>query len=180
MSLMTEARVLQAITRDVSLAHLSESRIQPWLDSVKCLTEYPLSAEVWVFAPDFRRVLVVEHRWRGLVPPGGRLESLETPREAAARELKEETGLRLEFSRRPAFAGLRSYHPLWAATLNLTYWAVGNPGTLLQSELGQPASWIDVRDEWSTYHTNDSRSIREFARLLERRAETLSELKARR
>ncbi len=34
----------------------------------------PVAVEVWVFDPTLTRVLLVEHRWRGWVPPGGRAE----------------------------------------------------------------------------------------------------------
>ena len=53
----------------------------------------PIAAEVWAFDEAFKQVLLVNHRWRGWVPPGGRVESGEAPRDAAQRELKEETGL---------------------------------------------------------------------------------------
>jgi 8-oxo-dGTP diphosphatase len=32
----------------------------------------PLAVEVWVLDPTLTRVLLVEHRWRGWVPPGGK------------------------------------------------------------------------------------------------------------
>ncbi|MFG2558401.1 NUDIX domain-containing protein [Streptomyces sp. NPDC048496] len=43
----------------------------------------PLAAEVWVFDKDLARVVLVKHRWRGWVPPGGKVEAGETPREGA-------------------------------------------------------------------------------------------------
>ncbi|MGI8528004.1 MAG: NUDIX domain-containing protein [Geodermatophilaceae bacterium] len=55
----------------------------------------PLAAEVWLFDQSLEQVLLVRHRWRGWVPPGGTVEPGETPREAAARELFEETGVRI-------------------------------------------------------------------------------------
>jgi len=52
----------------------------------------PIAVEVWVLDPTLTRVLLVEHRWRGWVPPGGKTVRAEMPRAAAARELLEETG----------------------------------------------------------------------------------------
>ena len=40
----------------------------------------PLAAEVWVTDPAFGHVLLVKHRVRGWVPPGGKVEPGETPR----------------------------------------------------------------------------------------------------
>jgi 8-oxo-dGTP pyrophosphatase MutT (NUDIX family) len=42
---------------------------------------------------DLSRVLLVFDWWRGWVSPGGKFEPGETSREAAGRELLEETGL---------------------------------------------------------------------------------------
>lgn len=55
----------------------------------------PLAVEVWVLDPAGTHVLLVQHRWREWVPPGGKAEPGEMPREAAVRELWEETGLRV-------------------------------------------------------------------------------------
>ena len=56
-----------------------------WLEvAVKGPME-PVAAEVWAFDESFTHVLLVRHRWRGWVPPGGRVEAGETPREAARR-----------------------------------------------------------------------------------------------
>jgi hypothetical protein len=48
----------------------------------------PIAVEVWAFDESFRHVLLVRHRWRGWVPPGGKVEAGETPREAARREFR--------------------------------------------------------------------------------------------
>ncbi|MFF7296491.1 NUDIX domain-containing protein [Streptomyces sp. NPDC008265] len=60
------------------------------------------------------RIVLVRHPWRGLVPPGGKVEPGECPRDGAARKLAEETGLRpallkhrpppMQSERRPAQA----------------------------------------------------------------------------
>jgi 8-oxo-dGTP pyrophosphatase MutT (NUDIX family) len=53
---------------------------------------------VAVYARRAGRVLMIAHRRLGIwLPPGGELEADETPLEAAARELREETGLEGSF-----------------------------------------------------------------------------------
>lgn len=81
----------------------------------------PLAAEVWLFDENLEYVLLVKHRWRHWVPPGGTVEPGETPREAAARELREETGLRVPLLALPAAVAVRSYHQEWSPTLALSY-----------------------------------------------------------
>ena len=54
-----------------------------WLEIAMKGPMEPIAAEVWAFDESFTRVLLVRHRWRGWVPPGGRVEAGETPREAA-------------------------------------------------------------------------------------------------
>ncbi|PWC07463.1 DNA mismatch repair protein MutT [Mycetocola zhujimingii] len=134
--------------------------------------QHPLAADVWVFSPGFESVLVVEHRWRGLVPPGGRVEEGETPREAASRELREETGLDLDLGERPAFAALRSYRSDWPVTLGLSYWAIAETEAALRPEPGQPARWVLIDDHWRTFHPDDARVMRRFVAELCARKET--------
>lgn len=140
-----------------------EEGLQAWFQSEGLTDPRPLAADVWVFTPDFHRILVVQHRWRGLVPPGGRVEPGETPREGAIRELAEETGLELLVADRPAFAAARSYRQDWSATLNLSYWAIADPATKLLPEVGQPARWVDVGAQSRTFHKPDSTVIARFA-----------------
>ena len=65
---------------------------------------------VAVYARRGTRVLVIEHRrLRTWLPIGGELEAGETPLEAAARELREETGLVGEF--RPVAGALDGVPP---------------------------------------------------------------------
>ena len=71
----------------------------------------PIAVEVWVLDPTLTRVLLVEHRWRGWVPPGGKAERGEVPRAAAARELLEETGLSVDLLPRTAAAMVRADVP---------------------------------------------------------------------
>ncbi|MGM7776864.1 NUDIX domain-containing protein [Arthrobacter sp. KNU-44] len=154
---------MEAAIHDVSIAHIAEEGLLTWFHSEWLMNPRPLAADVWVFSPDFQRILVVEHRWRGLVPPGGRVEPGETPREGAARELAEETGVELPIADRPAFAAARSYRSDWSATLNLSYWTIADPATALLPEDGQPARWVDVRSDWRTFHKPDAAVIARFA-----------------
>lgn len=61
------------------------------------------------FSPSFDLVLLVEHRWRGLLPPGGKVEPEKTSFEGARREQIKENGLDLHLEDRPAFAAVRSF-----------------------------------------------------------------------
>lgn len=160
---MQYKRVVDEALRDLSLAHTAEEGLQEWIESIWRADQRPLAADVWVFSPDFRRILVVEHRWRGLVPPGGEVEAGEAPREAAIRELAEETGLRPVIAGRPAHAALRSYHRDLPETLNVSYWATADPDAELVPEPGQPALWVEVDSPWRTYHADDAAVISHFA-----------------
>ncbi|WP_308167012.1 MULTISPECIES: NUDIX hydrolase [Arthrobacter] len=160
---MHDKRGVDAAIHDVSIAHKAEEGLLNWFQSEWLMDPRPLAADVWVFSPDFQRILVVQHRWRGLVPPGGRVEPGETPREGAIRELAEETGIELLIADRPAFAAARSYRSDWTATLNLSYWTTADPTTELVPEDGQPARWVDVRSDWRTFHKPDATAIARFA-----------------
>lgn len=115
----------------------------------------PLAVEVWVFDPDPQHVLLVEHRWRRWVPPGGKVEPGETPRAAATREVVEETGLVVEVKGRPAAAAVRSYHPDWPATLGLSYAAIADPLSPLRPEEDQAAAWTSLAEPWATTFPDD-------------------------
>ncbi|MFH8658540.1 NUDIX domain-containing protein [Streptomyces afghaniensis] len=104
-------RVTEAAAADVRLAKIQVDGAGQWLTSDGKAPSEPLAAEVWVFDEALTRVLLVHHRWRGWVPPGGRVEPGETPREGARRELFEETGIEVELLPQPAAATVRSYRP---------------------------------------------------------------------
>ncbi len=157
------ARSVVAATRDIGRSRVVEDGVLAWFQTEWMNDPQPLAADVWVFSPDFGFVLVVSHRWRGLVPPGGAVEPGETPYEAATRELAEETGLHLCPNARPAFAAARSYRADWSPTLNLSYWTTAAKDALLLPEAGQEARWVRLDSNWRRYHAEDVRVMRAFA-----------------
>jgi 8-oxo-dGTP diphosphatase len=124
----------------------------------------PLAVEVWVLDPSLSYVLLVEHRWRGWVPPGGKAEPGETPRVGAARELFEETGLTVDLLDRPAAATVRSYHPAWPLTLGLTYAAFAELDAPLVAEDAQTVEWKLLDERWTSSFPDDIERIRRYVK----------------
>lgn len=127
-----------------------------------------LCAEAWVFDRAFGHVLLVRHRWRGWVPPGGKVELGEVPREAAVRELREETGVHVELSCVPAAVCVRSYRADWEPTLGLSYSAVLDRDVSVRGEPGQPAAWVPLGEDWESAFPEDRGRVRRHARSLAR------------
>ena len=135
-----------------------------WFAARAATFREPLAVEVWVLDPSLSHVLLVEHRWRGWVPPGGAAEPGERPAEAAERELAEETGLEIQLLDRPAAVTVRSYHPDWSATLGLSYAAIADPSSVrLSAEVGQPAAWTPLSSAWTSVFPDDRRRIAAYA-----------------
>lgn len=158
--------ILGAVASDVGLAALEFDDARAWLERACQRPMEPLSAEVWVTDPAFEHVLLVKHRVRGWVPPGGKVEPGETPRVAAARELAEETGLRAELLRVPAAVSVRSYRSDWSPTLGLSYAAIVGRDVPLGGECGQPPRWFDLDEEWESVFPEDRDRIRAHVRRL--------------
>lgn len=158
--------VLDEVVSDARLAALEFDSARAWLDEARQSPMEPLAAEVWVIDPALRHVLLVKHRVRGWVPPGGKVEPAETPREAAARELLEETGLQAELLSAPAAVAVRSYRSDWSPTLGLSYAAIADRQVPLGGEQGQPAAWMSLDEEWESVFPEDRERIRAHVRRL--------------
>jgi 8-oxo-dGTP diphosphatase len=125
-----------------------------------------LHAEVWVYDRSLTHVVLVEHPWRGLVPPGGAVEPGETPREAALRSVVELTDLEPTLLDAPAAATTRAYRSGWAPTLCLAFAAVLGGRPELTSTSGHAAVWHPLTPLWSSWFPGDAQRIRTFARSL--------------
>ncbi|WP_405728725.1 NUDIX domain-containing protein [Streptomyces sp. NBC_00028] len=137
-----------------------------WLERARGRPMEPMAAEVWVTDPHLAHVLLVKHRVRGWVPPGGKVEPTETPREAAARELHEETGLLAQLLPEPAAVAVRSYRPDWSPTLGLSYAAIVDRQAPLGGEKGQPAAWFSLDEKWQSVFPEDRVRILSHVRRL--------------
>lgn len=161
-----EQRPLDAAAADAEAAALEFDQARSWLRTALAGAVEPLGAEVWVLDPALEQVVLVRHPVRGLVPPGGKVEPGECPRDGAARELLEEAGLQPRLLKQPAAAAVRSFHPGLPVSLSLSYAAIGDPELPLTPEPGQPALWMPLDQNWDSWFPEDVLRIREYVKLL--------------
>ncbi|MFE3643390.1 NUDIX hydrolase [Streptomyces sp. NPDC059169] len=164
-----EPRTLEAGIRDARRALDERGGAAEWLLQPDAALRGPLATEVWVFDSNMTHILLVKHRWRGWVPPGGKVDPGETPREAARRELFEETGVQVELLDTPAAATVRSYRPAGSDTLGLSYVAFLDRRTPLTPEEGQPAAWHRLDEPWHGWFSDDRLRMRQCAVRLSQR-----------
>lgn len=157
---------MDAVASDARCAALEFDGARTWLERARQAPMEPLAAEVWVLDTALSHVVLVRHRVRGWVPPGGKVEAGETPRAAAARELEEETGLRVQLLSEPAAVAVRSYRADWSPTLGLTYAVIVDRDVSLGGESGQPAAWVALDEAWESVFPDDRSRICAYARRL--------------
>lgn len=105
-------------------------------------------ATAWVFDREVSKLLLINHDEIGWSNPGGHVAVGETTRDAAVRELREETGLELNPSSEepiivhPGSSDKPRAHVHWNVA-----WVFFAPTSLpLQSEGGKEVRWFDVND----------------------------------
>ncbi|MCY0954761.1 NUDIX domain-containing protein [Streptomyces sp. H27-S2] len=160
---VVDERAVEAAVTDAEQAIAEFDGACRWLAAARRGPMEPLAVEVWVFDKELAQVVLVKHRWRSWVPPGGKVEAGETPREGAIRELFEETGLRAELLPEPAAVAVRSFHPDWPVTLGLSYAAIVDVAAPFVAEAGQPVAWKRLDEDWESYFPDDLSRMRQHA-----------------
>jgi 8-oxo-dGTP diphosphatase len=155
---------LRAAVVDARLAESEFDDARAWLENARQGPMDPIAADVWAFDSTFQQILLIRHRWRGCGVPGGMVERGETPREAARRELVEETGTAADLLGAPAAVTVRSYHSDWTPTLGLTYAAVVDHSLPLSRENHQPAALNRLTQDWTGAFPEDITRIRRYAK----------------
>ncbi|RMI13208.1 NUDIX hydrolase [Cellulomonas triticagri] len=102
----------------------------------------PVAVECWVVDHDARHVLLVDHRWRGWVPPGGAVD----PGDA-------------DLTAHPVLACVRRYRDDWEPSLSFTY-AARSVRAEPQGEPGQPGAWVPLGAVWPSAFPEDRARIR--------------------
>ncbi len=160
----------EAARVDAAMAVFEYDDARSWFADNSPMLASPLAVEVWLFDEALERVLLVRHRWRLWVPPGGKVERGETPRTAAQREVFEETGLRAALRAEPAAVAVRSYYPDWPTTLGLSYAAIGEPASALRAEAGQEVAWTSLARPWESAFPDDIDRMRSYVNWLRGRS----------
>lgn len=162
------AAVATAAAADAARAAVEyDDAVEWWRQRSEVFSE-PLAVEVWVYDESLANVVLVRHRWRGWVPPGGAAEPGETPQAAATRELREETGIDIDVLPHVAAVAVRKYRTDWAPTLGLSYATVLPSAVPLRGENDQPVAWMPLCDPWDSVFPEDRQRIGRFARSLQR------------
>jgi 8-oxo-dGTP diphosphatase len=112
-----------------------------------------LCVDAWIYDPTGDCVLLVHHPWRGWVMPGGKVHVGETPRQGCAREVFEETGLRLAFDQAEVAAITEGTGEL--PHLGLSYAAVADRSEPLIGEPDQPPQWWPLAEPWDSVYPHD-------------------------
>ncbi|WP_326580863.1 hypothetical protein OIE69_42700 [Actinacidiphila glaucinigra] len=71
--------------------------------------------------------------------------------------------MRAELLPEPAAVAVRSYRSGWSPTLGLSYAAIVGREVPLGGELGQPAAWFRLDQEWESVFPEDRDRIRAHA-----------------
>ncbi|MBV8086225.1 MAG: NUDIX hydrolase [Chloroflexi bacterium] len=115
-----------------------------------------LTLDVWLFDVTRTKTLLVRHPLRGWVMPGGKALPGEPPRDAAVRELFEETGLVVAPTElRPVARHLRAGE-LQAPSYEL----VVDAAVPVNGEPGQPAKWWSLDAVWPSVYRQDRARLR--------------------